>query len=530
MMRSMAAARGWTGAQWNALYDVEMAEAGFNMTAQNPGSGAYGLAQFINGPSEYAQYGGNSTTAAGQITAMLNYIAQRYGTPAAAWAHEAAYHWYAAGGPVVDAIRGVTSSLTEQEAMAAGAWLLTKMNPAGADTSRGAYGAWLVPLAKHKGLTQAQAQSAPAEARLVAPAYAKAILGSTPATWKATPAQAAEKAYAAASTALGTHWSTPSAATLADAWNAVSTALGPAPGQTTAGTSTASTSAYQAAAAQLYPDWEGALGPWKALSALKQPKGVSAADWATWLAQRAVIASRVSAASSYVAPLFDDLKANPQELTSAMWSNTDSSVRRWQAAMDVAGWAKSKEAQYYSPVQSNLGKLEPEIVKAANAWNQVWGTVHTPVPGSGSGGTGGTTGGGTGTAGPGSGPGGSAGSTVIDLAPLITGGPKVANAGDYGFNIASGGDVAAMFSGGLAMAAGGVVPNLFVPGLSANLSRQLTAATSGQLPRTLSDAAGNRVGLQVDQLTINNPVSEKPSESITRASNRLAFLGGRQMV
>jgi hypothetical protein len=88
--------------------------------------------------------------------------------------------------------------------------------------------------------------------------------------------------------------------------------------------------------------------------------------------------------------------------------------------------------------------------------------------------------------------------------------------------------VAGMFGGG--MAAGGVVANLFVPGLSANLSRQLSAATAGQLPRTLSDAAGTRAGLQVDSLTINNPVAEKPSDSITRASNRLAFLGGRGMI
>jgi hypothetical protein len=98
MMRNMAAQRGWTGTQWSALYDVEMREAGFNMTATNPTSGAYGLAQFINGPSEYAQYGGNSTTATGQITGMLNYIAQRYGNPENAWAHEQAYNWYDHGG------------------------------------------------------------------------------------------------------------------------------------------------------------------------------------------------------------------------------------------------------------------------------------------------------------------------------------------------------------------------------------------------------------------------------------------------
>lgn len=98
LMQSMAASVGWTGAEWTALDEVENREAGFNLTAQNPSSGAYGLAQFINGASEYASYGGNSTTAAGQITGMLNYIKQRYGDPEAAWAHELAYGWYDNGG------------------------------------------------------------------------------------------------------------------------------------------------------------------------------------------------------------------------------------------------------------------------------------------------------------------------------------------------------------------------------------------------------------------------------------------------
>ena len=75
-----------------------MAEAGWNMTAVNPSSGAYGLAQFINGPAEYFQYGGDPNTALGQLTAMLNYIGQRYGSPNAAWAHEQSSHWYDAGG------------------------------------------------------------------------------------------------------------------------------------------------------------------------------------------------------------------------------------------------------------------------------------------------------------------------------------------------------------------------------------------------------------------------------------------------
>lgn len=98
LMQSMAASVGWTGAEWTALNNVEMREAGYNLSATNPSSGAYGLAQFINGAGEYAQYGGSSATAPGQITGMLNYIKQRYGDPEAAWAHEVAYGWYDHGG------------------------------------------------------------------------------------------------------------------------------------------------------------------------------------------------------------------------------------------------------------------------------------------------------------------------------------------------------------------------------------------------------------------------------------------------
>jgi hypothetical protein len=98
VLQSLAAARGWTGAEWDALNAVEMREAGYNLNAQNPSSKAYGIAQFINGASEYAQYGGNSNTAAGQATAMLNYIAQRYGDPIAAEAHEQNFGWYDKGG------------------------------------------------------------------------------------------------------------------------------------------------------------------------------------------------------------------------------------------------------------------------------------------------------------------------------------------------------------------------------------------------------------------------------------------------
>jgi phage-related protein len=95
--RTLLARHGW-GNQWSAFNSLETREAGWNLTARNPSSGAYGMAQFINGPSEYAQYGGNATTASGQLTAMMNYIAQRYGSANAAWAHELSAGWYDSGG------------------------------------------------------------------------------------------------------------------------------------------------------------------------------------------------------------------------------------------------------------------------------------------------------------------------------------------------------------------------------------------------------------------------------------------------
>jgi hypothetical protein len=108
-LESAAAKHGWTGVQWLALNDIELREAGYSLTATNPSSGAYGMAQFIDGPGEYALYGGNSATAAGQAVAMTNYIAARYHDPVAADLHEKIFGWYNRGGTVGMANGGVIS-------------------------------------------------------------------------------------------------------------------------------------------------------------------------------------------------------------------------------------------------------------------------------------------------------------------------------------------------------------------------------------------------------------------------------------
>ena len=111
ILQATAAEFGWTGAQWTALVNVENAEAGFSTTAKNPTSGALGMAQALgHGTSATAgtlgnEYGGfglstaqakaaNSGDAHAQALWMCNYIADTYGNPENAWAHEQADHWY----------------------------------------------------------------------------------------------------------------------------------------------------------------------------------------------------------------------------------------------------------------------------------------------------------------------------------------------------------------------------------------------------------------------------------------------------
>lgn len=112
-LQAAAGARGWgSGAQWQALQNVEMAEAGFNPGATNPSSGAYGLAQALGHgqgaatqgsvTNEYGGYGltgaqaqaANSGDAGAQALWMVNYIAATYGSPENAWAHEQSAGWY----------------------------------------------------------------------------------------------------------------------------------------------------------------------------------------------------------------------------------------------------------------------------------------------------------------------------------------------------------------------------------------------------------------------------------------------------
>ena len=98
MVRSMAAQRGWTGGNWTALDQLVSHESSWNPRAQNPGSTAYGLFQFLD--STWKGVGGHKTSDPKlQAKYGLQYIANRYGNPSKAWDFWQAQspHWYGDG-------------------------------------------------------------------------------------------------------------------------------------------------------------------------------------------------------------------------------------------------------------------------------------------------------------------------------------------------------------------------------------------------------------------------------------------------
>jgi hypothetical protein len=87
---------GWSGSEWtNGLLPLWTQESGFNSSAQNPTSTAYGIAQFLD--STWGPYGKKTSNPGLQIKYGLEYIKGRYGDPLKAEAHEKSNNWYATG-------------------------------------------------------------------------------------------------------------------------------------------------------------------------------------------------------------------------------------------------------------------------------------------------------------------------------------------------------------------------------------------------------------------------------------------------
>jgi hypothetical protein len=90
----MLASYGWSSSQFSCLDSLWDEESGWNLTATNPSSGAYGIPQALPG-SKMASAGPDwQTDAATQIRWGLGYIQETYGSPCSAWAHEQADGWY----------------------------------------------------------------------------------------------------------------------------------------------------------------------------------------------------------------------------------------------------------------------------------------------------------------------------------------------------------------------------------------------------------------------------------------------------
>lgn len=84
---------GWGPDQFGPLKALWNQESGWNPNAVNASSGAYGIPQALGKGHPY-----NLGDGPAQIRWGLDYIRGRYGSPAAAWAHEQSANWYDHGG------------------------------------------------------------------------------------------------------------------------------------------------------------------------------------------------------------------------------------------------------------------------------------------------------------------------------------------------------------------------------------------------------------------------------------------------
>ncbi|MFC5886008.1 transglycosylase SLT domain-containing protein [Kitasatospora sp. CM 4170] len=81
-------------AQFQCFSQIVKRESGWDYTATNKSSGAYGLVQALPG-SKMASAGADwRTNPATQIKWGLNYMNSRYGSPCGAWSFWQSHHWY----------------------------------------------------------------------------------------------------------------------------------------------------------------------------------------------------------------------------------------------------------------------------------------------------------------------------------------------------------------------------------------------------------------------------------------------------
>jgi len=84
----------WSRHQFRYLNSLWEKESSWNVSAQNPSSGAYGIPQAVPGSKMATAGPGWQTSARTQILWGLGYIQEVYGSPRHAWLHWLAYGWY----------------------------------------------------------------------------------------------------------------------------------------------------------------------------------------------------------------------------------------------------------------------------------------------------------------------------------------------------------------------------------------------------------------------------------------------------
>jgi hypothetical protein len=90
----MLATYGWADDQFTCFDKIISQESGWNVSATNKSSGAYGIPQALPG-SKMASAGADwQTNPATQIKWALGYVQSRYGTPCQAWSFKLAHGWY----------------------------------------------------------------------------------------------------------------------------------------------------------------------------------------------------------------------------------------------------------------------------------------------------------------------------------------------------------------------------------------------------------------------------------------------------
>ena len=91
---AMLVSFGWSSGQLGCLDPLWEHESGWSVTADNAGTGAYGIPQALPGSRMSSAGPDWQTSAQTQIKWGLEYIKGTYGSPCGAWDHEEATGWY----------------------------------------------------------------------------------------------------------------------------------------------------------------------------------------------------------------------------------------------------------------------------------------------------------------------------------------------------------------------------------------------------------------------------------------------------